>query len=241
MGNDIAAQRRHPEEGGYARGEETRGRIIAAALQIFGDHGYDQASTRQIATSAGVNPPALQYYFGGKEGLHRACAQHIVERVSEVLDPALKRAARVTREGARGEVAEALCDVLEAMIDGLMAAGAESWGRFIARGKVDGAGPAMALIYEHIGMHLRDAMMGLIALSTGQPLRAEITQLRAGTVLGQVTTFYANREHHLAAMGWKDFDSRALTLIKSVVVQNTRLLLAGWSGAPRGRLRAGQK
>ena len=92
MRRDTRGPRRHPSDGGYARGEETRARIIATALRVFGEQGYLQASTRGIAADASVNPPALQYYFGSKEGLHRACAQHIIDRVSRILTPALGEA-----------------------------------------------------------------------------------------------------------------------------------------------------
>ncbi len=92
--------RRRPKKGGYPRGDETRAQIIATALKIFGEHGYDQASTREIATEAGVNPPALQYYFDGKEGLHRACAQFIIDRASVTLMPALERATPGHRQWA---------------------------------------------------------------------------------------------------------------------------------------------
>ena len=59
---------------GYRKGEETRQRILEAALQVFATTGYNGASTRQITESAGVTLPALRYYFGGKEGLYKACA-----------------------------------------------------------------------------------------------------------------------------------------------------------------------
>jgi len=65
---EQASPRRRPAEGGYARGEEVRMKIIEAALRVFGENGYERASTRQIAAEAGVNPPALQYYFDGKGG-----------------------------------------------------------------------------------------------------------------------------------------------------------------------------
>ena len=227
MGNDGMPRRRHPEEGGYARGEETRARIVAAALEIFGEYGYDQASTRQIAASAGVNPPALQYYFGGKEGLHRACAQDIIDRMSVALDPALAQAQEAVRGGESGAAIEALCGLLEAMIDALVVTRSESWSRFIARGKVDGAGPAMGMIHEHVGLRLRDAATRLVARATGCPVRDEMTRLRAIAILGQVITFYGNREHCQAAMGWKEFDARKLALIKTVVRENTRAALGG--------------
>ena len=57
--------RRRPAAG-YARGEETRLRIIRAAVELFGNQGFDRASTRDIAARAGVNAPVLQYYFEGQ-------------------------------------------------------------------------------------------------------------------------------------------------------------------------------
>src|SRR5262245_26611362 len=68
---------------GYRKGEEARQRILKAALKAFGTHGFKGATTRQIAEDAEVNLPALQYYFGDKEGLYRACAREIVSRYEQ--------------------------------------------------------------------------------------------------------------------------------------------------------------
>lgn len=57
-----------------SRGDETRGRILYAALRIFGEVGYVQAITRRIAEPAGVEVSAIKYYFDNKEGLYPACA-----------------------------------------------------------------------------------------------------------------------------------------------------------------------
>ena len=91
---EQASPRRRPAAGGYARGDEVRSKIIQAALRVFGENGYERASTRQIATEAGVNPPALQYYFDGKDGLHRACGQYIAGHISQRLEAAYAVAAR---------------------------------------------------------------------------------------------------------------------------------------------------
>jgi TetR/AcrR family transcriptional regulator, regulator of cefoperazone and chloramphenicol sensitivity len=90
----VAVRHRHSVEGGYARGEETRARIVTAALKLFGQRGFDGASTRDIATAAGVNAPALQYYFDNKEGVFVACVEHIVKRVWEYLSQVVERAER---------------------------------------------------------------------------------------------------------------------------------------------------
>ena len=74
-------RRRRPADGGYARGDETRARIISAALDVFGTHGFGGASTRMLAERAGVTLPALHYYFDSKEGVYLACAEHIAEQL----------------------------------------------------------------------------------------------------------------------------------------------------------------
>lgn len=50
-------------------GEETRGRLLEAAIVSFADRGFEGASTRQIATLAGENQGLITYHFGNKEQL----------------------------------------------------------------------------------------------------------------------------------------------------------------------------
>src|SRR5208282_731957 len=63
------------------RGEEARQRLIQTAIEVFGAYGFDGASTRMLAQKAAVNLAAIPYYFGGKQGLYRAAAQFIVDRI----------------------------------------------------------------------------------------------------------------------------------------------------------------
>jgi AcrR family transcriptional regulator len=53
-------------------GEESRQRLLHAALHCFAEHGFAKTSTRSIATQAGLNIAAISYYFGDKAGLYRA-------------------------------------------------------------------------------------------------------------------------------------------------------------------------
>ncbi len=220
----VPVPRRQLERGGYARGEETRARIIATALQIFGQQGYDHSSTRQIAAQAGVNPPALQYYFGGKEGLHRACAQFIIDRAQAVMSPAFSRASHALLARDRRESVTALCDLLDALTDALTAAGSESWSRFIARGKADGAGPAMPMIRERIGLPLINLVASLIGLATACA-NEELNRLRALLLLGPVNWIHANRDSTLTLMQWREFDAGRLALLKKTVRAHVRAAL----------------
>jgi len=49
-----------------ATGTDTRERIIAAALEVFAENGFNGSTTRDIAARAGVNLGLIKYYFDGK-------------------------------------------------------------------------------------------------------------------------------------------------------------------------------
>ncbi|HVK26426.1 MAG TPA: TetR family transcriptional regulator [Actinokineospora sp.] len=74
------------EERGKAA-EQTRKRILQAAVEEFGAKGYSGARTAGIAARAGVNQQLISYHFGGKEGLlnelRRQWAAADAERVPE--------------------------------------------------------------------------------------------------------------------------------------------------------------
>jgi AcrR family transcriptional regulator len=59
------------------RSLDTRDRLVEAALEAFATHGFDGATTRDIAQRAGVALAALPYHFTTKEALWRAAADRI--------------------------------------------------------------------------------------------------------------------------------------------------------------------
>nr|WP_315253563.1 CerR family C-terminal domain-containing protein [uncultured Duganella sp.] len=54
-------------------GEQSRERLLMAAMRLFGEQGFSKTSTREIAQAAGANVAAISYYFGDKAGLYQAC------------------------------------------------------------------------------------------------------------------------------------------------------------------------
>lgn len=51
---------------------DTRATILAAARTTFAERGFDQASIRAIAATAGVDPALVHHYFGSKDKLFLA-------------------------------------------------------------------------------------------------------------------------------------------------------------------------
>jgi TetR/AcrR family transcriptional regulator len=83
---------------------ETATRILAAALDVFAERGFDGATTREIAAGAGVNLGLLQYYFGDKEALWKAA----VDRVYAELGAEVRGAAAAHAGDADGGAAALL-------------------------------------------------------------------------------------------------------------------------------------
>ena len=62
------------------RSDQTRARILEAAVREFGENGLAGARTEQIAEAAGVNKALLYYYFEGKDALYAAALEMVAER-----------------------------------------------------------------------------------------------------------------------------------------------------------------
>lgn len=52
--------------------QDSRSRLVLAALRLFAEKGYEAATTREIAEAAEANVSTIRYYFGDKAGLYRA-------------------------------------------------------------------------------------------------------------------------------------------------------------------------
>jgi AcrR family transcriptional regulator len=59
--------------------QDTREAILAAARTAFAEKGFDGASIRYIATSAGVDPALVHHYFGPKDQLFLAALESPID------------------------------------------------------------------------------------------------------------------------------------------------------------------
>ncbi|WP_139329662.1 TetR/AcrR family transcriptional regulator, partial [Mycobacterium sp. IS-2888] len=68
-----------------ANAEETRRRIIAAAMRCVGDVGYSKATIREIARAADMTSGSLYHYFPTKSELLNATGEEVEGIVSHRL------------------------------------------------------------------------------------------------------------------------------------------------------------
>lgn len=87
----------------------SRASIRNAALRLFGEHGHDAVTIREIAAAAGVSPALVLHHFGSKDGLRAQVDQYAAEAfdtlLAELDDDAMQR--MVAEGGASASLAEA--------------------------------------------------------------------------------------------------------------------------------------
>lgn len=65
-----------------------RARIREAAIQQFGELGFDRATIRGIATAAGVSSGLVRHHYGSKQALREACDDHLTKIIGRLNDQA---------------------------------------------------------------------------------------------------------------------------------------------------------
>lgn len=82
-----------------------RARIRDAALLRFASEGF-RVPVRTIAADAGVSPGLVIHHFGSKDGLHRACDEHVLVLIREN-----KRNVLGDEQGSRGSPVDVLAQL----------------------------------------------------------------------------------------------------------------------------------
>ena len=221
----INAKVRAVASAGYRKGEETRQRILDAALQAFGEASFQAVTTRRLAQAAGVSLPTLQYYFGDKEGLYRACAQAIVERYRRHTGAAAQAARalseQVLREQALSEdgAAETTRGQLKALIRALAgflvgSTEAARWAPFVARELRD-PGPAFEILYANLWRPGVELIARLIARILGRPQSDPAPRIQALLLISSLLAFQSGRSVSLRTMHWSSIGPEQLAMVLS--------------------------
>jgi AcrR family transcriptional regulator len=81
--------------------DPSRDRLLLAALEIFAERGFRDATVRDICARAELNPASVNYYFGSKENLYAEALTFAFRQADEryplgrALDPDLPAAERL--------------------------------------------------------------------------------------------------------------------------------------------------
>lgn len=219
--------RRRPETGGYARGDEVRTRILLTAIKLFGELGFARASTRAIASRAGVNPPALHYYFHNKARLHEACGEYIAERIAAHLREPMARAFQVLKARSRAGVEGTLWAIVESIVDhSSNDAEIPGWPQFLARAAVEGGGASLTSISREAVDPLVDLIAALFGLAWGRPADDDEVRMAAVLLMSQTRALGSDIQGTLKMMKWPDWTGGRIDFSKRCLRAALRTLVA---------------
>jgi AcrR family transcriptional regulator len=153
-------------------------RLLAAASEEFAQHGFASARVRVIADAAQVNLAAVNYYFGGKEGLYRATLEFLSRRAPpRSAEPAVSR---------RASTADAqLYRRVYALLDKFVGCkGPSVLGRILAHEAIDPTSHIENLIEETLRPELERVVAAVREIAGPAVPEAEVMHTSIG-VLGQ--------------------------------------------------------
>jgi AcrR family transcriptional regulator len=208
------AKARGVANSGYRKGEETRKRILDVALPAFGEASFKAVTTRRISEAAGVSLPTLQYYFGDKEGLYRACAEAIVERYRSRTATSAAEAADALKNNSGPETARAELKALIGALAGFLVGSteAERWAQFVGRELRD-PGPAFEILYERLWRPGVEITARLIARILGGDESDAAARIQALLLISSLLAFQSGRSISLRTMHWKKIGPQELAMV----------------------------
>ncbi len=203
--------------------EKTRAALIESGLRLFGERGFGATSTRGIAAGAGANIASIAYHFGGKEGLHMACAEAIVEKISE----AAGLGVLASDPGDDAEKAAAIIETaLIAMIRFFVVQPEAKYIAAFVMREMTHPSAALDLIYSRMFYPLHGALCRLWGAATDNDPDSPATRLAVFAVIGQVIYFRLGRPIICKRMGWKDMGPKEADQIIAVIAGNLKTLIS---------------
>ena len=225
----MMAMRRNGD-GGYIRGEETRARILAAAVDLFGNRGFDSVTTRQVAAAAAVPPASLRYYFDNKQGLYIACLKQVQQHLYELVEPLLDAAEALLADDhtAIDQLIESYCALQDARFESLMG-GADNGAAalFTIRHELPSEGGSGELVGDATSIRRMGlCFLGMVVRISGNTLDMQSAIIVTAMLNGELVNVCLRR-NRLAQMGWEITPER-LVWMKHTVRQHTRAVLESY-------------
>jgi AcrR family transcriptional regulator len=209
------------------RGEATRQRLLEVAIRVFAAHGFDGARTRDIAGAARTNPVSIAYYFGNKQGLYHAAAQHVAARWAAHESPLVQQARRsmarpgITHRELVGILCTLLCDFVRLILGDFLP---DCYGKFLSQAA---SGPARELaVIDKSLAPLRIVVAEAIAGLTGESAASPATQVQALALIGSCVCFRRDRPAVLHALKWKQIGEKELKVIEKAVQASVQAMFS---------------
>jgi AcrR family transcriptional regulator len=202
-----------------ARGEETRDRLIAAGIRIFGRMGFEGASTRLIAADAETNISSIMYHFGGKAELYAACMKSIASLLLRHTEEARETALRRVGEAdplSREEAVALLMEIVDRLIDLILLTPDDDRARFIYQERIDPSAN-LDILYEDGLRPVLETVTRVFAKYRNCDSGDRGCIFQALMLISGTKNFQMDRLLVSRAMGWDGYNETNITVIREAL------------------------
>lgn len=206
------------------RGEAARLALIEAGIELFGRRGLEGATTRAIAHEAGQNIAAIGYYFGSKDGLYLAVAQHLLDTIRGRVLPLLEHTEALLADGRAKPAAllQALRELCRGFVAMLTREETRAMSRILTREQTDPTA-AFELFYEGAIARTHACVAGLLEQYAGTERGSIDGILRAHILLGSMLGFRVAAATVLRRTGWQQFGAAQVQHIERLACEHAEL------------------
>lgn len=203
-------------------GEETRTTLMSVALELFAAKGYEATSTREIASAAKANIASIAYHFGGKEGLHTACATFVAERLTDAIGRAVLEAKLPDDPAVAALLVEQVAGSFVAFLIGQPQA--KQVAGFIIR-EINRPGPIFERLYLDVFEPVHRRLCALLAIATGCDAESDTIRIGAFSLAGQIIYFRLGFPIVARRMDWHEPGPAEVEKLATVVRANIRAFI----------------
>lgn len=209
-----------------ARGVRSRERMLRAALDQFGRHGYDGTTTRMVAQAAGMNLGAIPYYFGTKDELYLGAVDFLADFIDAMQAEALETLRQRAREstdatGLIDLVVDFLCSQARRLLADDVPA---SWVQFFMRVQSE-AGPALDRLYQRAVEPTQREVDALVSQICGAPADSLLPRTVSFLAWHQVMSFRLSDAVLLRRMGWSQLNHERIDQLLHLIARLLRAQL----------------
>jgi len=140
--NHVSARLTRPREK-PSEDLETRSRLLQAAARLFAERGFARVTVRDICTKADANVAAVNYHFGGKDGLYQAVMGKAIETMQATTEAA--RAA-----GRDLPPRERIRAYVSVFADRLLGSHHETWIHQLMMREMSDPSPALEMVADEV-------------------------------------------------------------------------------------------
>lgn len=199
--------------------ENSKAKILDAALTVFSKNGFEGARTRDIADLAGVNIATLHYHFKSKDNIYGSVIEEIhAASGAQIMGVMIAQKKIIESSKNKKELVEALNTMSHAFVEMIINPQNKRFAKIIAHEQIEQSKHFKEL-FETVMKRVCEPFLTAIAKITDKKTSDIEAILITHSLHGILTSFLHNQSSLFYLSGWKGYNKNNAKHINSHISQ----------------------